>query len=156
HGALSQADYDRLKSRPIRLEFERQPEPIGPAPHLALQIRKWLIDWADRTDHNIYSDGLVVYTTIDSRLQALANRAVSREMDALQAVGDVEWGQNSEGVFSPDANAYLDIHKRVQPFGYFWKTKGALIDTFIRESPAYRSAIDSGATPAAAIAELKS
>src|SRR5262244_173981 len=117
HGVLSQTDYDRLKSRPIRLEFERQPEPIGPAPHLALQIRKWLIDWADRTDHNIYSDGLVVYTTIDSRLQALANQAVSREIEALQAVADVEWGQSSEGVISPDANVYLDVRKRVQPFG---------------------------------------
>jgi len=155
HGVLSQTDYDRLKSRPIRLEFERQPEPIGPAPHLALQIRKWLIDWADRTDHNIYSDGLVVYTTIDSRLQALANQAVSREIEALQAVADVEWGQSSEGVISPDANVYLDVRKRVQPFGYFWKTKANLIDTFIRESAAYRSAIDSGATSEAALAELK-
>ena len=44
-------------------------------------MRKWLIDWADRNDYNIYSDGLVVHTTIDSRLQAAANQAVNRQME---------------------------------------------------------------------------
>ena len=155
-GVLRQADFDRLKSRPIRLDFERQPEAIGPAPHLALHIRKWLIDWADRNDHDIYSDGLVVYTTIDSRLQALANVAVNRQMEALQTVADVEWGLSSERLISPNANAYVDLRRRVQPFGYFWKSKPGLIDMFIRESAAYRTAVDSGAAPEAAVAQLKS
>jgi penicillin-binding protein 1A len=154
-GALSQAEYDRLKSRPIRLDFERQPETVGPAPHLALHIRKWLIDWADRNDRNIYSDGLIVHTTIDSRLQAAANRAVNRQMELLQAVADVEWGMTSERLISSNANAYLELRRRVQPFGYFWKSKPSLIETFIRESPAYRSAVESGATPEAALAQLK-
>jgi penicillin-binding protein 1A len=154
-GMLSQAEFDRLKNRPIHLEFARQPAPIGPAPHLASQVRKWLIDWADRTDHNIYSDGLIVHTTIDSRLQAIANRAVSREMDLLQTVADVEWAVSSEGVMSGDPNAYTDIHRRIKPFDYFWKSKPALIDTFIRESTAYQSAIAGGATPEAALAQLK-
>jgi penicillin-binding protein 1A len=155
-GGLSQADFDRLKTRPIRLDFERQPEAVGPAPHLALQIRRWLIDWADRNDRNIYSDGLILHTTIDSRLQAVANQAVNRQMEALQAVADVEWGLSSERLISSSANAYLDLRRRVQPFGYFWKTKSGLIDTFVRESVAYRSAVDSGATPEVALAQLKS
>ena len=155
-GVLSQADFDRLKTRPIRLDFERQPESVGPAPHLAAHIRKWLIDWADRNDRDIYSDGLIVHTTIDSRLQALANQAVHRQMEALQAVADVEWGVNSRRLISPSANAYVDMRRRVQPFGYFWKTKPGLIDVFIRESAAYRRAVDAGATPEAALVQLKS
>jgi penicillin-binding protein 1A len=155
-GALTQADFDKLKTRPIRLDFERQPEAVGPAPHLAVQIRKWLIDWADRNDLSIYSDGLIVHTTIDSRLQAVANQAVNRQMEALQAVADVEWGLSSERLISSNANAYVDLRRRVQPFGYFWKTKPGLIDTFVRESTAYRSAVDSGATPETALAQLKS
>ena len=122
-GGLSQADFDRLRTQPIRLDFERQPEPVGPAPHLAAHIRKWLIDWADRNDRDIYSDGLIVHTTIDSRLQALANQAVHRQMEALQAVADVEWGVSSERLISSSANAYVEMRRRVQPFGYFWKTK---------------------------------
>jgi penicillin-binding protein 1A len=155
-GVLSRAEFDRLKSRPIRLEFERQPEAIGPAPHLAAHIRKWLIDWADRNDLNIYSDGLIVHTTIDSRLQAVANQAVNRQMEVLQAVADVEWGMNSERLLSSNANSYVDMRRRVQPFIYFWKTNPGLIDLFIRESVAYRSAVEAGATPEAALARLKS
>src|SRR5206468_8549633 len=155
-GVLNQADFDRLKTRPIGLNFERQPEAVGPTPHLAAHIRKWLIDWADRNDHNIYSDGLIVHTTIDSRLQALANQAVNRQMEVLQAVADVEWGMNSERLLSSSANAYVDMRRSVQPFAHFWKTKPGLIDLFIRESVAYRSAVEAGATPAAALAQLKS
>jgi len=155
-GVLSQAEFDRLKTRPIRLDFERQPEAVSPAPHLAVHIRKWLIDWADRNDHNIYSDGLIVHTTIDSRLQAVANQAVNRQMEVLQAVADVEWGMSSDRLLSSNANSYVDMRRRVQPFAYFWKTKPGLIDLFIRESVAYRSAVDAGATPEAALAQLKS
>ncbi len=154
-GALSQADFDRLKGRPIPLNFERQPEAVGPAPHLAVQIRKWLIDWADRNDRDIYSDGLVVHTTIDSRLQALANQAVTLQITALQTVADVEWGMSSAGLMSSSVNTYVGMRRRIQPFGYFWKTKAGLIDVFIRESAAYRSAIDAGTTPEAALAQLK-
>jgi penicillin-binding protein 1A len=154
-GVLSQNEFDRLKSRPIRLDFERQPDPLGPAPHLAIHIRKWLIDWADRNDRDIYADGLMVYTTIDSRLQAVANQAVSRQLEVLQAVADVEWGLSSERLLSPDASSYVELHRRVQPFAHFWKAKPELLELFIRESPAYRSAVDGGATPEAALAELK-
>jgi penicillin-binding protein 1A len=155
-GVLGQGDFDKLKTRPIRLNFERQPESVGPAPHLAAHIRKWLVDWADRNDRDIYSDGLIVHTTIDSRLQALANQAVQRQMESLQAVADVEWGVSSPRLLSSSASAYLDMRRRVQPFSHFWKTKPGLIDVFIRESAAYRRAVDSGATPETALAQLKS
>jgi penicillin-binding protein 1A len=155
-GVLSHAEFERLRTRPLGLNFERQQEAIGPAPHLALQIRKWLIDWADRRDLNIYSDGLIVHTTIDSRLQAVANRTVNRQMEALQAVADVEWGLSSGRLLSTSANAYVDMRRRVQPFSYFWKSKRALVETFIRESPAYRRAVESGTAPEIALAQLKS
>jgi penicillin-binding protein 1A len=56
------------------LDFERQTREPGPAPHLAQQLRKWLIAWADRNDYDIYADGLVVRTTLDSRLQRWPTR----------------------------------------------------------------------------------
>ena len=154
-GVLSEAEFTRQKLRPIRLDFERQPEAMGSIPHLAMQIRKWLIDWADRNDKNIYTDGLIVHTTIDSRLQALANQAVNRQLDTLQAVADVEWGMSSKQLLSTEVNAYVQQRRRVQPFGYFWKTQSALFDSFIRESPAYRRAVEAGTKPEVALAKLK-
>jgi penicillin-binding protein 1A len=85
---LEPAKFEALKKRPLKIDFERQAEPLGPAPHLSQQLRRWLIDWADRKGYNIYSDGLVVRTTIDSRVQEMANRAMTRQLEALQVLAD--------------------------------------------------------------------
>ena len=155
HGMLSEASYAALKGRPIQLDFERQLEARGPAPHFAEHIRKWLVDWADRNDYNIYSDGLKVYTTIDSRLQAAANQAVKRQMDALQAVADVEWGMPSERLLATSAGPYLAAHRKVRPFEHFWRARSSLVDAFIRESGPYRNAVAAGADPSAALEKLR-
>ena len=85
---LAATKYEVLVKRPLRIDFERQLEPTGAAPHFAQQVRKWLIDWADRNDYNIYSDGLVLRTTLDSRLQSAANQALARQGRRLQGVAD--------------------------------------------------------------------
>ena len=154
-GVLPQREFDRLKGRPLRLAFERQPEGLGLAPHLAVQIRRWLIDWADRNNRDIYSDGLIVYTTIDSRLQGLANRAVRRQMEALQAVADVEWGRSSARLMSTNTSAYVDLRRRVRPFEYFWKTKTELLDDFIRNPRRFGARSPVAPLPEVAMAQLK-
>jgi penicillin-binding protein 1A len=92
-GKLEGAEFEMLKSQPLGLQFARQDDNLGPAPHLAQQIRQWLIGWADKHGYNIYADGLVVRTTIDSRLQAMATEALTRQADKLQAISDKAWAQ---------------------------------------------------------------
>jgi len=87
-GVLAPERARALAQRPLRIDFERQEEPIGPAPHVALLVRKWLIAWADRAGYDIHSDGLVVRCTIDSRLQRAANQAVARQLAQLQPLAD--------------------------------------------------------------------
>ncbi len=156
HGKLEHKRLESLRKRPLRIDFERQPDPMSPAPHFAGHLRKWLIEWADRNGYNIYADGLVVFTTLDSRLQAFANRAVTREMDALQAVADVEWGLRSDALLSTDLGVYSQQRQRVEPFAYFWATKGALVDAFIRDSAAYRALGDEGLEAEQRLARLRS
>jgi penicillin-binding protein 1A len=88
HGKLSETEVAKLSKRPLKLDFERQTEPPSPAPHIVQQLRKWLLDWADQRDYDIYSDGLVVRTTIDSRLQKAANQAVARQMKQLEPLAN--------------------------------------------------------------------
>ena len=121
---LKPAEFETLKKRPLRIDFERQAEPQGPAPHFAQQLRKWLIAWADRNGYNLYTDGLVIHTTIDSRLQALANQAVARQGRQLQAVADAAWNQRNG-----------------------WQPRNPLIETLVRESPEFRAAVAKGQTP---------
>ena len=119
HGHLDEKRFQRLKRQPLRLNFERQIPQAGAAPHLAQRLKTWLIDWADQNDYNIYADGLVVYTTIDSRVQGWANRAVERRGRLLQSLADQAW--------SPQGG---------------WRESAALVNTFVRESSTYQRALD--------------
>jgi penicillin-binding protein 1A len=155
HGALTKENFESLKRRPIQLDFERQLEARGIAPHFAEHVRKWLVEWADRNDYNIYSDGLKIYTTLDSRMQAIANGAVNRQLNGLQAVADVEWGISSDRLISTSVGSYIGMRGRVRPFEHFWKTRNSQVDAFIRESAAYRNRSANGEDPAALLASLR-
>jgi len=87
-GTLEPARVETLSKRPLKLDFERQVVPLGPAPHVAQHLRSWLIAWADRRDYDIQTDGLRVYTTVDARLQKAANQAVTRQLAQLQNLAD--------------------------------------------------------------------
>ncbi|WP_162175016.1 penicillin-binding protein 1A [Paraburkholderia mimosarum] len=131
YGKLSAAQYATLSKKPLRLDFERQTEPPGPAPHFALQLRKWLISWADRNDYNIYSDGLVVRTTIDSRLQQMASAALRQHANQLQGIANGAWSGRNGCTASND-----------------------LFATFMRETQDYKRARDAGASDAEALKHL--
>lgn len=130
-GELDEAAFAQLKKRPLRLNFERQEEPTGPAPHFAQQLRKWLISWADRNDYNIYADGLVVHTTLDARLQNWANQAVARHGRTLQGIADAGWNQRGG-----------------------WQPDNPLVQTLVRESPQYRAALGAQQRPDEALQAL--
>ncbi|CAM3786866.1 penicillin-binding protein 1A [Paracidovorax anthurii] len=129
-GKLTAGEVETLSRRPLRIRFERQVEAAGPAPHLAQQLRKQLIDWADRNGYSLYADGLVIRTTIDARLQALANQAVARQGRQLQAIADNAWGPRT------------------------WNAKSPLVQSFVRESPQYANAVAKGAAPEQALKAL--
>ncbi len=95
-GKLAPERAEALAGRPLKLDFARQTEPLGPAPHVAQHLKQWLIAWADRADYDIHADGLVVRTTIDSRLQKAANQAVARQIKQLQNLADRRRGAGDE------------------------------------------------------------
>ncbi|WP_222622918.1 penicillin-binding protein 1A [Ramlibacter cellulosilyticus] len=154
-GKLPEARYEQLKAQPMKLDFERPEENTGPAPHLAEYLKRWLLEWADRHDYNIYADGLVVKTTIDSRLQAMANQAVERQTRALQAVADVEWSKSGLAGLGSDTAAYVAARSRVSPFEYFWNSNQGVVKSWIKESLEYKQARDQGLDEAAAIKQLQ-
>jgi penicillin-binding protein 1A len=128
---LPVADFEALRARPLGLNFERQDEQIGPAPHVAQQLRRWLIEWADKHGYDVYTDGLVVRTTIDSRLQELANAALTRQADKLQAIADASFGKRSP-----------------------WTRNRQLAATFVRESTDYTNAVAAGEPEAQVLKQL--
>ena len=56
----------------------------GPAPYFREYIRTFLKDWCKKHGYDPYSDGLKIYTTVDSRMQNYAEIAVQEHISSLQ------------------------------------------------------------------------
>ncbi len=94
NGKISNTEYDSLRVLPLGLNFQRVSHDEGYAPYfrevLRLRLRDILNEKnddgsyvrakADGTPYDLYGDGLKVYTTIDSRLQAYAETAVKTHL----------------------------------------------------------------------------
>ncbi len=154
-GKLTEAEYKKLQGKPLRVHFSRQVGPGGSASHFVAWTRKWLIDWADRNDYDLYADGLTVQTTLDPALQEAATEAVTRQMAALQNIADVEWGASSAGLISGSPATYAQMRQRAQPFKYFWATHPDLAEAVVRETPEYKKAREDGQSEAQALATLR-
>ncbi len=90
-GKISSAEYSAaLKARlPAAPNYQRDDE--GPADYFRGVLSAWLKDWADSAGYDIYTDGLKIYTTIDSRVQALAEAATQEQMKTLQRRFNDHW-----------------------------------------------------------------
>lgn len=153
-GELSQAEYEEIRERPTELNFHRATRQSNEAPFFAEHIRQWLDDWAEQNGFNLYTDGLRVYTTIDSRLQHAAEAAVVSVTGEMQNVVDVEWSRAAP-FFSQNPRAYEAQVASVEPFAYFWNTHPEFVDEILAQSSAYRELIQEGVAHAEALERLR-
>jgi penicillin-binding protein 1A len=112
---LSLEEYEELAKRPIELKnFRRSVYYDGPAPYfraeLIKSVKKILNDpkysKPDGTKYDIYTDGLQIMTTIDSRIQDHAEKTMREHMASLQKkyftvwYGRDPWKHNGSAVAS--------------------------------------------------------
>ncbi|HCY63813.1 MAG TPA: penicillin-binding protein [Oxalobacteraceae bacterium] len=153
-GWLTQQEFQIYSAQPLGAGLHRAPVIVGPAPHFTAHVRKWLSDWAARNGRDLYADGLVVHTTLDLPLQAVAERAVERQAQALQRIADVEWGSRHLRT-ALHTDFYAQLHGQVTPFSHLWKSRPELVEAFIRESADYKKYAAGGAGPGMAFKQLK-
>jgi len=92
---ITQNACDSLKQIPIRLNYSVEQSYDGDALHFRSYLEKYLQDWEAETGYDIFSDGLKIYVTIDSRMQKYAEEAVNKQMHIVQNKFDDHWrGQN--------------------------------------------------------------
>jgi penicillin-binding protein 1A len=85
---------DSLIASKMDINYNPESHSQGPAAYFRMYLQRWLKEWiaenpkpalkGERDTWNIYLDGLKVYTTIDSRMQANAEAAVQAHMNKLQ------------------------------------------------------------------------
>ena len=87
--------YDSLKNSELGLTYKVENQNAGQATYFRTVVRNYLISWAKENNYDLFSDGLKIYTTINSQMQAHAEKAVSDQMSRLQKIFDDHWdGKN--------------------------------------------------------------
>ncbi len=92
---ITQHICDSLKKLPITMNYSVEQSYEGDALHFRTYLDKYLSEWEEQNGFDIYSDGLKIYVTIDSRLQKYAEEAVQKHMKLHQQRFFSHWrGQN--------------------------------------------------------------
>lgn len=88
---------EKWQKTPLNLNYKFLVQNTGSAAYFREMLRIELDNWckksikSDGSSYNLYTDGLRIYTTIDSRLQDYAERSVQKHMESLQQIFEKHW-----------------------------------------------------------------
>jgi len=140
---ISDSLYDTLVQQSIILNFKKASHNEGLAPYFREYFRGELKKWCathtkpDGTNYNAYTDGLKVYTTINSRLQQFAEEGMRTHMSSLQKDFNTHWKGYTKAPYPND---------------FEWEQINEIIDQGMRRSERYRKLKKAGKS----IKEIKS
>ncbi len=129
--------HETLKNTPIILNFKRASHNEGLAPYFREYLRAKLKKWCskklkpDGAPYNLYTDGLKIYTTINSRMQGFAEDGMRLHIASLQKDFYRQWKGYSKAPFPKD---------------FEWEQINEIIDQGMRRSERYRKLKKAGKT----------
>ncbi|MGI4834980.1 MAG: penicillin-binding protein 1A [Janthinobacterium lividum] len=91
YGYLPGPELRQDTARAIVLHYSVESPVQGLAPYFRTEVAKYLQGWARDTDHDLYADGLKIYTTLDSRMQAYAEKSVAEHLALQQKWFSAQW-----------------------------------------------------------------
>jgi len=124
YGYITEAQLTHLSKQPIELRYGVEESVAGIAPYFRTEAKKYLLEWAEAQGYDLYSDGLRIYTTIDSRMQEYAEEAVKEHMIRFQKLFDQHW---------QGRNPWVDKYNRELP---------NFIENQAKRTPRYRALQD--------------
>ena len=122
HAFINEENYENLKKEPIVLDYHPPFKTGRKSRYFGEYVRQRVQGWADENGYDLYSDGLVIYTTIDSKLQSHAERALKTKLDSLQNIFEKEW--------TSDDGTYMDM---------LWEKYPRFLSSFIEETDDYKN-----------------
>ncbi|MEK9613281.1 MAG: penicillin-binding transpeptidase domain-containing protein, partial [Flavobacteriaceae bacterium] len=87
---ISEEEQDSLSQLPLVITFTPESHREGLATYFRAYLKEFMDNWiaenpkVDGSKHNLYRDGLRIFTTIDARMQSIAEESVSAHMKNLQ------------------------------------------------------------------------
>jgi len=102
---LTEAEKAKYEAEPYKLRFSPESHQDGIATYFREYLRGFMDKWvkshpkADGSEYDIYTDGLKIYTTIDSRMQTYAEEAVDEHLANLQEEFNIQQKKNTNAPF---------------------------------------------------------
>lgn len=91
HKDLTRAEYDSITQIPIKLNFSIESNYDGQAQYFREAVADELKDWCSENGYDLYTSGLKIYTTIDTRMQKYAEAAAIKQMKQVQRNFNNHW-----------------------------------------------------------------
>ena len=97
HNHLTKAQNDSLKQIEIKLDYSVENAYDGEANYFREAVADWMKNWCKEYYGNdrayaYYTEGLKIYTSLDSRMQRYAEEAAIKQMQQVQKSFNQHWG----------------------------------------------------------------
>ncbi|WP_411272803.1 transglycosylase domain-containing protein [Daejeonella sp.] len=116
---LTPAEYKKYSQRPLMIKPGSLDEGSDGGSYLRSAVARYLEKWCEDNGYDLDTDGLKIYTTIDSKLQQYAQEAVNSQMKLLQRRLENVWG-NENPWRTADGKEILDFpEKAAQRLPYY-------------------------------------
>ena len=92
HGDMTREQFDSLSTIPIKLNYNVESNYDGKALYFREAVASELKTWCRDNGYDLYTSGLKIYTTIDSRMQKYAEEAAIKQMKQIQRNFNNHWG----------------------------------------------------------------
>ncbi|WP_422083994.1 transglycosylase domain-containing protein [Ulvibacterium sp.] len=123
---LTEEEKDSIAKIPLKLDYREFDHNEGLAPYFREEVRKQMQKWSRAekekgNTYNIYTSGLKIYTTLDYKMQILAEETMAKHLKSLQRKFEKSYGSNAP-----------------------WIKDKKLIEKLVRKTPTYRKLRASG------------
>ncbi|MBR5030493.1 MAG: penicillin-binding protein, partial [Muribaculaceae bacterium] len=94
HNDLTREEYDKRSKKNLNLKYTPETDKNTECPYFRRAVVEEMRQWCQENDIDFYRDGLEIHTSIDTRMQDCAEKAVFEQMRVVQQNFDREWGNN--------------------------------------------------------------
>lgn len=106
---IDQPAYDSLLELPLNLSYKVENHADGSAAYFRTVCSNYLNWWCKQNGYDLWSDGLKIYTTINSKMQRHAEAAVREHLSAYQEKFFEVWGGKNPWMRLDDNNNFREI-----------------------------------------------
>jgi len=92
-GHITEETYRSFSELPIEVFIDESSRKFSSsiAPHYVEYVRKQMEEMSEKYGYNLHKDGLTIYTSLDTRMQKIANKVVKTHLDEFQKQFDARW-----------------------------------------------------------------